>query len=132
VADQVHDVRVTLGAHELRDLHGAQLGDAAHVVPPTGAKGMNLAIADARTLGDALAAWYRGRGAGLLDRYSDSCLRRVWRAEHFAWWMTAMLHRFPGGDGFDERLQLSQLRYLTSSTAAATSFAENYVGLGEA
>ena len=104
-------------------------GDAAHVVPPTGAKGMNLAVADARVLGEALACWYRtGDRSGLVD-YSETCLRRVWRAEHFSWWMTSMLHRFPGHDAFQERLQLSQLRYVCSSTAAATSLAENYVGL---
>jgi p-hydroxybenzoate 3-monooxygenase len=103
-------------------------GDAAHIVPPTGAKGMNLAIADVRVLATAVAASYRGRGE-LLDAYSDTCLRRVWRAEHFSWWMTSMLHRDPAGDPFDHRLQLSQLRYTASSTAALTSLAENYVGL---
>ena len=104
-------------------------GDAAHVVPPTGAKGMNLAVADARVLGEALALWYRtGSGSGLAD-YSATCLRRVWRAEHFSWSMTSMLHRFPETDGFDEKMQLSQLRYVCSSPAAATSLAENYVGL---
>jgi len=103
-------------------------GDAAHIVPPTGAKGLNLAVADARTLAEALVEWYGGRGPGGLDRYSETCLRRVWRAEHFSWWMTAMLHRL-GDDPFEERLQLSQLRYVTSSEAAARSLAENYVGL---
>jgi p-hydroxybenzoate 3-monooxygenase len=104
-------------------------GDAAHIVPPTGAKGLNLAIADVRILAEALAAWY-GRGSqALLDAYSATCLRRVWRAEHFSWWMTSMLHRAPDADQFDLRLQLSQLRYLASSQAAATSLAENYVGL---
>jgi p-hydroxybenzoate 3-monooxygenase len=104
-------------------------GDAAHVVPPTGAKGMNLAIADVRVLAEALVAWYREGRTDLLEDYSATCLRRVWRAEHFAWWMTSMLHRFPDDDGFQQRLQLSQLRYTCTSTAAATSFAENYVGL---
>jgi p-hydroxybenzoate 3-monooxygenase len=104
-------------------------GDAAHVVPPTGAKGMNLAIADVRVLAEALVAWYRAGRTDLLEVYSATCLRRVWRAEHFAWWMTSMLHRFDDGDGFQQRLQLSQLRYTCTSTAAATSFAENYVGL---
>jgi p-hydroxybenzoate 3-monooxygenase len=103
-------------------------GDAAHVVPPTGAKGMNLAIADVRVLADALVAWYRAGRTDLLEAYSATCLRRVWRAEHFAWWMTSMLHRFDD-DGFQQRLQLSQLRYTCTSRAAATSFAENYVGL---
>jgi len=104
-------------------------GDAAHVVPPTGAKGMNLAVADARVLGEALAEWYRNGDRSGLAEYSATCLRRVWRAEHFSWFMTSMLHRFPHHDAFDEKLQLSQLRYLCSSKAAATSLAENYVGL---
>jgi p-hydroxybenzoate 3-monooxygenase len=105
-------------------------GDAAHVVPPTGAKGMNLAVADARVLAAALAAWYHSGRADLLDAYSATCLRRVWRAEHFSWWMTSMLHRFDDDDdGFQQRLQISQLRYVCSSRAAATSLAENYVGL---
>ena len=104
-------------------------GDAAHVVPATGAKGLNLAIADVRVLAEALAAWYADGRADLLAAYSTTCLRRVWRAEHFSWWMTSMLHRFADDDGFQERLQLSQLRYVISSRAAATSLAENYVGL---
>jgi p-hydroxybenzoate 3-monooxygenase len=104
-------------------------GDAAHIVPPTGAKGMNLAIADVRVLAEALVDHLqRGDDAGI-DAYSDVCLRRVWRAEHFSWWMTSMLHRFPDSDPFQQRLQLSQLRYTVSSRAAATSLAENYVGL---
>ena len=104
-------------------------GDAAHIVPPTGAKGLNLAIADVRILAEALTAWYAGGSTALLDAYSSTCLRRVWRAEHFSWWMTSMLHRAPDADRFDLQLQLSQLRYLASSRAAATSLAENYVGL---
>jgi p-hydroxybenzoate 3-monooxygenase len=104
-------------------------GDAAHTVPPTGAKGMNLAIADVRVLGAALAARYHEGRDDLLAAYSATCLRRVWRAEHFSWYMTSMLHRFPGDDGFQHRLQLAQLRYTVSSRAAATSLAENYVGL---
>jgi p-hydroxybenzoate 3-monooxygenase len=104
-------------------------GDAAHIVPPTGAKGLNLAVADVRILGAALASWYRGGDDSGLESYSRDALRRVWRAEHFSWWMTTMLHRLPGGDSFDAKLQLSQLDYLTSSRAAATSLAENYVGL---
>jgi p-hydroxybenzoate 3-monooxygenase len=104
-------------------------GDAAHIVPPTGAKGMNLAIADVRVLADALESFLtRGDERGV-DAYSDTCLRRVWRAEHFSWWMTAMLHVAPDGDPFTRRLQLSQLRYTVSSRAAATSLAENYTGL---
>jgi p-hydroxybenzoate 3-monooxygenase len=104
-------------------------GDAAHIVPPTGAKGLNLAIHDVRTLAAALTSWYASRSTSLLDAYSETCLRRVWRAEHFSWWMTSLLHRAPGADAFDLRLQLSQLRYLASSRAAAASLAENYVGL---
>jgi p-hydroxybenzoate 3-monooxygenase len=103
-------------------------GDAAHIVPPTGAKGLNLAAADVRVLADALAHWYRSRDASLLDAYSETCLRRVWRAEHFSWWMTSMLHRH-GDDPFERRLQLAQLEYVCSSNAASTSLAENYVGL---
>jgi p-hydroxybenzoate 3-monooxygenase len=104
-------------------------GDAAHIVPPTGAKGLNLAVADVRVLADALVHWYTTGSTALLDGYSATCLRRVWRAEHFSWWMTSMLHRLPGDDPFDLQLQLSQLRYLATSRAAATSLAENYVGL---
>jgi p-hydroxybenzoate 3-monooxygenase len=104
-------------------------GDAAHIVPPTGAKGLNLAIHDVSVLAAALAQWYRTSSTDALDSYTEACLRRVWRAEHFSWWMTSMLHRSPAGDPFDERLQLSQLRYLTTSTAAATGLAENYVGI---
>ena len=104
-------------------------GDAAHIVPATGAKGLNLAVADVAVLASALSAWYAGDGPAELDAYSQTCLRRVWRVQHFSWWMTSMLHRPPGDDPFDRRLRLSQLRYLTTSTAAATSFAENYVGL---
>jgi len=105
-------------------------GDAAHIVPPTGAKGMNLAIADVRVLADGLGAWYRYGTMDRLETYSATCLRRVWCAEHCSWWMTSMLHRFPdGGGGFQSRLLLSQLRYLTTSRAAATSLAENYIGL---
>jgi len=98
-------------------------------VPPTGAKGLNLAIADVAILADAIVGWYASGDRTALAGYSQACLRRVWRAEHFSWWMTSMLHKAPGGDPFDERLQLSQLRYVTTSTAAATSLAENYVGL---
>jgi p-hydroxybenzoate 3-monooxygenase len=104
-------------------------GDAAHIVPPTGAKGMNLAIADVKVLAEALIAWYQTHTSDLLNQYSATCLRRVWRAEHFSWWMTSMLHRFPDDDGFQHHLQISQLRYLATSRAAATTLAENYVGL---
>jgi p-hydroxybenzoate 3-monooxygenase len=105
------------------------VGDAAHIVPPTGAKGLNLALHDASHLAEALVSWYRTGRSDLLEAYSDTCLRRVWRAEHFSWWMTSMLHRAEDDDDFGLALQLSQLRYVTSSTAAATSLAENYVGL---
>jgi p-hydroxybenzoate 3-monooxygenase len=105
------------------------LGDAAHIVPPTGAKGMNLAIADAHVLASALASHYAQGDDAALARYSDTCLRRVWRAQYFSGWMTSMLHRFPGHDAFQQRLQLAQLRYLVGSRAARTSLAENYVGL---
>ncbi|RZT84367.1 p-hydroxybenzoate 3-monooxygenase [Pseudonocardia sediminis] len=108
-------------------------GDAAHIVPPTGAKGMNLAIADVRVLAEALTGFFGSGSETGLDEYSATCLRRVWRAEHFSWWMTSMLHRFddtdPNGDAFGRALQLSQLRYTATSRAAATGLAENYVGL---
>jgi p-hydroxybenzoate 3-monooxygenase len=104
-------------------------GDAAHIVPPTGAKGMNLAVADVRLLARALTEFLSSGNTKLADDYSAACLRRVWRAEHFSWWMTSMLHTFPDDDGFGRQLQLSQLRYTASSEAAATSMAENYVGL---
>jgi p-hydroxybenzoate 3-monooxygenase len=104
-------------------------GDAAHIVPPTGAKGLNLAIHDVRVLADALVDRYATGSSTGLEAYSGTCLRRVWRAEHFSWWMTSMLHRLPEGDDFDLKLQLAQLRYVTTSEAAARSLAENYVGL---
>ena len=103
-------------------------GDAAHIVPPTGAKGLNLAVADVRVLAEALVAHYRDGDDRLLDEYSARCLRRVWRAQRFSSWMTTMLHRRPDDDEFAHRLQLAELAYLTSSTAAATTLAENYVG----
>jgi p-hydroxybenzoate 3-monooxygenase len=104
-------------------------GDAAHIVPPTGAKGMNLALADVRILAQAATAYFKTGKSELLDAYSATCLKRVWRAEHFSWWMTSMLHRFPSDDVFQQRLQRSQLEYVVGSTAAAASLAENYVGL---
>jgi p-hydroxybenzoate 3-monooxygenase len=105
-------------------------GDAAHIVPPTGAKGLNLAVADVRILAEALVEWFRKGRRELLDGYSERCLRRVWRVQQFSAWMTSVLHR-PSEDasGFERRLQLAQLAYVTSSRAAATSLAENYVGL---
>ena len=104
-------------------------GDAAHVVTPTGAKGMNLAVADVRVLARALTQFYESGRTDLLDRYSESCLQRVWRAQHFSWWMTSMLHRFDDDDVFRHRLQLAELDYVTSSQTAAATLAENYVGL---
>jgi p-hydroxybenzoate 3-monooxygenase len=104
-------------------------GDAAHIVPPTGAKGLNLAIGDVRLLAETIVDWYRSGDDTVLERYSAECLRRVWRAEHFSWWMTTMLHLPPGEDPFGYRLRLSQMRYVVTSTAARTSLAENYVGL---
>ena len=104
-------------------------GDAAHIVPPTGAKGMNLAVADVAVLARALEAFFARGDRGALDAYSATCLQRVWRAERFSWWMTSMLHRAPDGDAFGSRLQLAELDYVTSSRAASQSLAENYVGL---
>jgi p-hydroxybenzoate 3-monooxygenase len=104
-------------------------GDAAHIVPATGAKGMNLAIADVRILAHALGGFYAGAGEELLAEYTDTVLRRVWRATHFSWWMTTMLHVDPGDDAYGEQLAVSQLRYVIASRAMATSLAENYTGL---
>jgi p-hydroxybenzoate 3-monooxygenase len=105
-------------------------GDAVHIVPATGAKGLNLAVADVRVLADALVRWFSRGDATLLEEYSDACLLRVWTAQHFAWWMTSMFHRVPGDrDGFHASLQRAQLAYVCSSRAAATALAENYVGL---
>ena len=103
-------------------------GDAAHIVPPTGAKGLNLAIADVDVLSTALAHRYQHNEEKLLATYSITCLRRVWRSEHFSWWMTSLLHKFPDHDGFQRRLQLSELHYICNSPAAAATLAENYVG----
>ena len=106
-------------------------GDAVHIVPPTGAKGLNLAVADVRVLADGARALVRhGRRRRGCARYSDTCLRRVWHTQHFSWWMTSMLHRMPEDvDGFQAKLQIAQLDYVCSSRAASTSLAENYVGL---
>ena len=105
------------------------LGDAAHIVPPTGAKGLNLAIADVRVLTRALVDFYRQRDRSGLARYTERCLKRVWRVQRFSWWMTSMLHRFPEEDGFSHRIHLAELDYVANSRAASTSLAENYVGL---
>jgi p-hydroxybenzoate 3-monooxygenase len=104
-------------------------GDSAHIVPPTGAKGMNLAFADVVMLSRALDVYYKNKNNDLLGNYSTTCLRRVWHAQRFSWWMTQSMHRFPNESAFDRRRQLSDLDYLTSSSAAATSLAEQYVGL---
>jgi p-hydroxybenzoate 3-monooxygenase len=104
-------------------------GDAAHIVPPTGAKGMNLAIADVRVLNQGLLDYYESGHTDLLDRYSQVCLRRVWKASRFSWWMTSMLHRFDEGEDFQYRMQVAELDYVVGSRAASTSLAENYVGL---
>ena len=104
-------------------------GDAAHIVPPTGAKGLNLAVADVRVLARAITEFYRSGRKDLLDRYSEICLDRVWKVQRFSWWMTSMLHRFDDDNAFDQRRQLAELEYLTSSRAASQSLAENYVGL---
>jgi p-hydroxybenzoate 3-monooxygenase len=104
-------------------------GDAAHIVPPTGAKGLNLAVADVRILARALEAFYANGDSHMLDRYSEACLRRVWKVQRFSWWMTSLLHRFADGNSFDHKRQLAELDYVTSSRAAAQTLAENYVGL---
>jgi p-hydroxybenzoate 3-monooxygenase len=104
-------------------------GDSAHIVPPTGAKGLNLAVADIRVLARALGEYYASGKTELLESYSATCLRRVWKVQRFSWWMTSMLHRFSEENAFDQRRQLAELDYVTSSRAAAVSLAENYVGL---
>ncbi|MDQ0382936.1 4-hydroxybenzoate 3-monooxygenase [Amycolatopsis thermophila] len=111
--------------------HGRLLlaGDAAHIVPPTGAKGMNLAVADVRLLSRALGAFYLGGRTDLLAAYTETALRRVWRATHFSWWMTSMLHRAPDENPFTERLATAQLDWVVSSRSMATALAENYTGL---
>jgi p-hydroxybenzoate 3-monooxygenase len=104
-------------------------GDAAHIVPPTGAKGLNLAASDVRYLSRAFADWFRRGDAAGLDRYSSRCLKRIWLAERFSWWMTSLLHRFPDMDRFGSRLQEAELVLLFGSRAAQQVLAENYVGL---
>lgn len=105
------------------------VGDAAHIVPPTGAKGMNLALTDAIVLSRALAKNYQTSSTETLDRYSDDCLRRVWQVQRFSWWMTSMLHNFTNQNPFDRQRQLAELEYVVTSRAAAQTLAENYVGL---
>ncbi len=104
-------------------------GDSAHIQPPTGAKGMNLALADVLVLSRAITAFYRSGRTDLLERYSATCLRRVWKAQRFSWWMTQLFHLDPSHNAFDRKRQLAELDYVTSSEAAARSLAENYVGL---
>ena len=104
-------------------------GDAAHIVPPTGAKGLNLAAADVAVLARGLTQFYKTGRRDWLDRYSETCLRRIWNVQRFSWWMTSLLHRFSSDNDFDRRRQLAELDYITSSRAAMTSLAENYVGL---
>jgi len=104
-------------------------GDSAHIQPPTGAKGMNLALADVMVLARALTAYYRQGRSDLLERYSQTCLRRVWKAQRFSWWMTQMFHLHPADNAFDRKRQLAELDYVVSSEAGARAFAENYVGL---
>jgi p-hydroxybenzoate 3-monooxygenase len=104
-------------------------GDAAHIVPPTGAKGLNLAASDVHYLAEALVEHYRGGSSAGLDAYSAKALRRVWQAERFSWWMTSLLHRFPENGPFGWKVQLAELEYIVSSSAAAKAMADNYVGL---
>jgi p-hydroxybenzoate 3-monooxygenase len=104
-------------------------GDAAHIVPPTGAKGLNLAASDIHYLSKALIDWYKLGDSSGLDGYSARALARIWKAERFSWWMTALLHRFPENEGFGDRIQRAEFDYLMSSKAAQTALAENYVGL---
>jgi len=105
------------------------VGDAAHIVPPTGAKGLNLAASDVGYLSRALIERYRDNRADALAAYSDTALRRIWAAERFSWWMTSLMHRFPETTGFDRRVQVAEFNYLSGSRAASTALAENYVGL---
>jgi p-hydroxybenzoate 3-monooxygenase len=105
------------------------VGDAAHIVPPTGAKGLNLAASDVHYLSEGLIAHFRQASDASLDAYSQRALARIWKAERFSWWMTALLHRFPDQDDFASRLQQAELEYLFSSDAAQKMLAENYVGL---
>ena len=104
-------------------------GDAAHIVPPTGAKGLNLAATDVKFLSDALISFYQEKSSLGIDHYSDRCLRRIWRAERFSWWLTSLMHRFPDTEGFGQKIQEAELDYLISSESMSRSLAENYVGL---
>jgi p-hydroxybenzoate 3-monooxygenase len=104
-------------------------GDAAHIVPPTGAKGLNLAATDVKYLSGAFIEYYQDKTDAGIDTYSQRCLRRVWKAERFSWWLTSLMHRFPDTQGFGQRIQEAELDYLVNSRAASTALAENYVGL---
>lgn len=104
-------------------------GDAAHIVPPTGAKGLNLAATDVKYLSSALIEFYQERSPAGIDHYSQRCLQRIWKGERFSWWFTSLMHRFPDGGSIDQKLQDAELEYLVQSTAASTALAENYVGL---
>ena len=104
------------------------VGDAAHIVPPTGAKGLNLAVSDVAVLHQILRRVYAEGRTDLITRYSEVCLRRIWKAERFSWWMTSMLHKF-SEDPFSQRMQLAELDYYTGSVAGRTTIAENYIGL---
>jgi len=115
-------------AEPMRFGHLLLAGDAAHIVPPTGAKGLNLAATDVGYLAQGLIGHYKGQPTEL-DRYSERCLRRVWRAERFSWWMTSLMHNFPTSGSFDRKVQLAELDYLVHSEAASKALAENYVGL---
>jgi p-hydroxybenzoate 3-monooxygenase len=104
-------------------------GDAAHIVPPTGAKGLNLAATDVSYLGSAITEFYKDRSSAGIDSYSQRCLRRIWRAERFSWWFTNLMHKFPETGEFGQKMQAAELDYLVNSVAASTTMAENYVGL---
>jgi p-hydroxybenzoate 3-monooxygenase len=104
-------------------------GDAAHIVPPTGAKGLNLAASDVHYLSRAFRGYYDEKSSAGIDAYSSTALARVWKAVRFSWWMTSMLHKFPDQGEFGARIQIAELDYLVSSKAATTSLSENYVGL---
>ena len=104
-------------------------GDAAHIVPPTGAKGLNLAATDVKYLSNAFIEHYREQSAAAIDTYSQRCLSRIWKAERFSWWLTGLMHRFPDSEGFGQKMQEAELDYLVNSKAASTALAENYVGL---
>ena len=116
-------------AEPMRFGHLFLAGDAAHIVPPTGAKGLNLAASDVRFLGQALIEHYRDKSDSGLDNYSHRCLRRIWRAERFSWWLTSLMHKFPDTGAFGQKMQAAELDYLVQSQAASTAMAENYVGL---